>query len=89
MNNAKHMRSVLTSLGIEVFGGENAPYIWLKTPNNMPSWDFFEKLLKEAHIVSTPGVGFGPSGEGYLRLTAFGNKEQCQEAMERIQKVLR
>lgn len=84
MTNAKIMCDALAKTGFQVFGGENAPYIWLKTPDQMSSWAFFEKLLDEVHIVSTPGVGFGPSGEGYIRLTAFGTREDCEEAMQRI-----
>lgn len=84
MSNAQLMRETLQSVGLEVYGGENAPYIWLKTPDNLSSWEFFEKLLHEVNIVGTPGAGFGPSGEGYFRLTAFGNHEDCEEAMERI-----
>lgn len=84
MNNAKIIRESLSTIGLEVFGGEHAPYIWAKTPNNMPSWQFFETLLNEAHVVTTPGVGFGPSGEGYIRLTAFGNKENTLLACSRI-----
>ena len=88
MDNATLMRQTLIKLGFEVFGGENAPYIWLKTPDGMPSWKFFDRMLYEAHVVCTPGVGFGPSGEGYARLTAFGEHEQCMEAMERLEKWL-
>jgi LL-diaminopimelate aminotransferase len=84
MDNAKIIREGLQSIGLEVFGGVNAPYIWLKTPNGMDAWDFFDKLLNEAHIVGTPGVGFGPTGQGYFRLTAFGSKENTQEAINRI-----
>ncbi len=84
MTNAKIIRDGLLGAGIEAFGGINAPYIWLKTPNNMSSWSFFDKLLNEAHLVGTPGTGFGPSGEGYFRLTAFGNRENTEEAVERI-----
>jgi LL-diaminopimelate aminotransferase len=84
MDNAKIIREGLQSIGLEVFGGVNAPYIWLKTPNGMDAWDFFDKLLNEAHIVGTPGVGFGPTGQGYFRLTAFGSKENTQEAIARI-----
>lgn len=84
MANAKIIREGLLSIGLQVFGGVNAPYIWLKTPNGMDSWSFFDKLLKEANIVGTPGVGFGPSGEGYFRLTAFGSKENTEEAIERF-----
>jgi LL-diaminopimelate aminotransferase len=84
MTNAKIIREGLASAGIECFGGINAPYIWLKTPNSMSSWSFFDKLLNEVNIVGTPGTGFGPSGEGYFRLTAFGNRENTEEAVERI-----
>ncbi len=84
MTNAKIIREGLKSLGLEVFGGVNAPYIWLKTPNGLDSWGFFDKLLNEANIVGTPGVGFGPSGEGYFRLTAFGNRENTEEAVQRF-----
>lgn len=84
MDNAKIIKEGLESIGLETFGGENAPYIWLKTPKGMDSWAFFDKLLHETHIVGTPGTGFGPSGQGYFRLTAFGNKEATIEAIERI-----
>lgn len=84
MTNAKIIREGLKSIGIQVFGGVNAPYIWLKTPNGLDSWAFFDKLLSEAHIVGTPGVGFGPSGQGYFRLTAFGNRESTEKAVERF-----
>lgn len=84
MSNAKIIREGLESIGIEVFGGINAPYIWLKTPNGMDSWAFFDKLLSEVNIVGTPGVGFGPSGQGYFRLTAFGNRENTIKAIERF-----
>lgn len=84
MENARMMREELTKLGIKVFGGENAPYLWVKTPENTDSWKFFEQMLYGASVVCTPGVGFGPSGEGYVRLTAFGDRSDCQEAMHRI-----
>lgn len=84
MENARIIREGLAEAGLTFYGGVNAPYIWLKTPNNMDSWSFFDKLLNEAHIVGTPGAGFGPSGEGYFRLTAFGNKENTIKAVERI-----
>lgn len=84
MANAKIIREGLQSIGLQVFGGVNAPYIWLKTPNNMDSWDFFDKLLTEVNIVGTPGTGFGPSGTGYFRLTAFGSRENTEQAIERI-----
>lgn len=84
MENARIMREGLTAAGIQVFGGKNAPYLWVKTPEGFTSWQFFDHLLNEANIVSTPGVGFGPSGEGYLRLTAFDQREDCIEAIQRI-----
>jgi LL-diaminopimelate aminotransferase len=69
---------------LQAYGGENAPYIWLKTPGNAGSWQFFDRLLNAVKIVGTPGAGFGPHGEGYLRLTAFGDRDETLEAMERI-----
>ncbi|HIZ33689.1 MAG TPA: LL-diaminopimelate aminotransferase [Candidatus Bacteroides merdigallinarum] len=84
MENARIMRESLTAAGYRVYGGVNAPYLWLKVPDGQTSWKFFDKLLYEVNIVGTPGVGFGPSGEGYLRLTAFGKREDCLEAMRRI-----
>ena len=71
-----------------MFGGVNSPYIWLKTPEGMTSWQFFDFLLENANVVGTPGSGFGPSGEGYFRLTAFGTAENTARAMERMRKVL-
>lgn len=85
MNNARVIREGLMAAGYTVSGGINAPYIWLKTPEGMTSWEFFDALLDRAHIVGTPGSGFGPSGEGYFRLTAFGTYENSVEAMKRIQ----
>lgn len=85
MNNAKVIREGLAQAGYTVSGGVNAPYIWLKTPNQMTSWEFFDYLLEKANVVGTPGSGFGPSGEGYFRLTAFGTYENTVEAMKRIQ----
>ncbi|MEK3885213.1 LL-diaminopimelate aminotransferase [Paenibacillus sp. PL2-23] len=87
MTNAAIIRDGLASIGLEVFGGVNAPYIWLKTPQGMDSWSFFDKLLSEANIVGTPGVGFGQSGQGYFRLTAFGSRENTEKAVERIRKL--
>lgn len=84
MENAKLIRESLASYGYEIYGGVNAPYIWLKTPDNMSSWDFFDKMLLKANVVGTPGSGFGPSGEGYFRLTAFGTHEATKTALERI-----
>jgi len=89
MTNARIIREGLVSVGLQVFGGVNAPYIWLKTPKGMDSWAFFDKLLNEANIAGTPGVGFGPSGQGYFRLTAFGNRESTMEAVERFKSRLK
>jgi len=86
MQNAAHMLSVLRNLGFECYGGENAPYIWMRVPDGTTSWQFFEALLYGANVVCTPGVGFGPSGEGYVRFTAFGSHEQTEEALKRIEK---
>ena len=83
-NNAKVIRDGLTAAGLTCFGGVNAPYIWLKTPNGMGSWEFFDLLLDQANVATTPGAGFGPSGEGYIRLTAFGDAEATRQAVERI-----
>lgn len=84
MENARIIREGLEKAGYTVFGGINAPYIWLKTPDNMGSWDFFDKLMKDAHVIGTPGAGFGANGEGYFRLTAFGTRENTERAIERI-----
>ena len=84
MQNARIIRQTLSAAGFTVFGGKNAPYIWMKTSGGMSSWDFFDLLLAEAHVVGTPGSGFGPSGEGYFRLSAFGSREKTEEAVERI-----
>ncbi len=85
INNAKIIKNGLSKMGLQLFGGENAPYIWLKVPNSMSSWEFFDKLLKETHVVSTPGNAFGPGGEGYLRLSALGHKENIEKAVKSIQ----
>lgn len=84
MNNAGMIHNGLKEAGYQITGGVNAPYIWLKTPGHMTSWEFFDMLLEKANVVGTPGSGFGPSGEGYFRLTAFGTAENTMEAMERI-----
>ncbi len=84
MENARIIREGLQDAGYTLFGGVNAPYIWMKTPNNMGSWEFFDKLMKDAHVVGTPGAGFGANGEGYFRLTAFGTRENTLQAIERI-----
>ena len=86
MDNAQHMLKRLRALGFEVYGGENAPYIWMRTSEGMGSWQFFEALLYGANVVCTPGVGFGPSGEGYVRFTAFSSHEKTEEALDRIEK---
>lgn len=86
MNNARMIREALTKAGLTVYGGENAPYLWVKTPRGLSSWKFFEELLYGTQVVCTPGVGFGPSGEGFVRLTAFGRREDCEEALSRIRK---
>ena len=88
MSNARRIRAGLEEMGIVVYGGEHAPYVWIETPNGMTSWDFFDKLLTEAHVVSTPGSGFGPSGEGYVRLSAFGRQEDVDRAVESIRENL-
>lgn len=87
MNNAKVIKEGLKAAGYSVSGGVNAPYIWLATPDGMSSWEFFDYLLANANVVGTPGSGFGPSGEGYFRLTAFGTYENSVEAIERIKKL--
>ncbi|HMK54651.1 MAG TPA: LL-diaminopimelate aminotransferase [Methanobacteriaceae archaeon] len=87
MENARIIRESLEEIGLEIYGGVNSPYIWIKTPKDMTSWEFFDLLLNEANVVGTPGVGFGPSGEGYFRITAFNTLESTKEAMERISKL--
>jgi LL-diaminopimelate aminotransferase len=84
MENARIIRSGLQSIGLTVYGGDNAPYLWLKTPGGMTSWEFFDKLLQEAWVIGTPGSGFGPGGEGYFRLSAFGHREDIQAAVSQI-----
>ncbi|MBN1780281.1 LL-diaminopimelate aminotransferase [bacterium] len=89
MNNARIIRDGLTEIGLKVYGGKNAPYVWLKTPSQMTSWAFFDKLLEETHVVGTPGSGFGPSGEGFFRLSAFGHTEDISKAVRNIKENLR
>jgi LL-diaminopimelate aminotransferase len=86
MANAGIIRDSLTESGFTVYGGEDAPYIWLKVPEGTDSWGFFDYLLQKCQIVGTPGTGFGPSGEGYFRLTAFNTRENTMRAMDRISK---
>lgn len=88
MTNAKIIREALTALGMKVYGGQNAPYVWLKTPGQSTSWQFFDQLLSQCHVVGTPGSGFGAAGEGYFRLSAFNSRENVNEAMTRIKERL-
>lgn len=88
MANARTMKTALQQMGYDVTGGENAPYLWVKTPDNLSSWQFFDHLLNQAQVIVTPGVGFGPSGEGYVRLTAFGKQEDCIAAIQRIKELV-
>lgn len=84
MDNARRMREGLGKAGFTIFGGLHAPYLWIRTPNRMPSWDFFDQLLNRAHVVGTPGAGFGPGGEGYFRLSAFNSASNVDEAIARV-----
>ena len=86
--NARAIAACLDELGIWYTGGKNSPYLWLRCPNGMASWDFFDFLLERAHVVGTPGAGFGENGEGFFRLTAFGDRDATREAIERIKRVL-
>jgi LL-diaminopimelate aminotransferase len=88
LENAKLLRQGLGKVGITVYGGVNAPYVWLKTPGNATSWDFFDQLLRRSHLVGTPGSGFGASGEGYFRLSAFNSRDNVEEAVQRVQKLV-
>jgi len=89
LTNAAVIREGLGAIGLTVYGGTNAPYVWVKAPTGLTSWQFFDKLLDEAHVISTPGSGFGPSGEGFLRLSAFGHRENIEQAVRSIQTNLR
>ena len=89
ITNAKIIKQGLEAIGLKVFGGDNAPYLWVQTPNKMDSWEFFDKLLKETCVVGTPGSGFGPSGQGYFRLSAFGHKKDIENAVESIKNNLK
>jgi LL-diaminopimelate aminotransferase len=84
LENAKIIREKLTAAGMAVYGGVHAPYIWVKTPNGLSSWDFFDKLLQNCNVVGTPGSGFGAAGEGYFRISAFNSRDHVEEAMKRI-----
>ena len=87
--NARLMREGLRALGLRVFGGVNAPYVWTLTPDGVSSWDFFDQLLEQAHVVVTPGSGFGARGEGYFRLSAFAKRDQVEEAIARVRERVR
>jgi LL-diaminopimelate aminotransferase len=89
MQNAAIIRRELSAAGLEVYGGEQAPYVWIKTPDGLDSWGFFDLLLSKTHVVGTPGSGFGAAGEGYFRLSAFNSRANVEEAMRRIQGALR
>jgi LL-diaminopimelate aminotransferase len=86
MENARLLREGLSQAGFTIYGGEHAPYIWMATRNGLSSWDFFDEMLSNCHVVGTPGSGFGPSGEGFFRLSAFNSKDNVEEAIGRIQK---
>ena len=87
MGNAALICQKMNELGYTIYGGTNAPYVWVQTKNNMGSWEFFDKLLNNAHVVGTPGAGFGASGEGFLRLSAFAHPENVKTALDRISKL--
>jgi LL-diaminopimelate aminotransferase len=87
MGNAKTLRSAAVGVGLEVFGGINAPYIWVKTPNGLTSWQMFDRMLRELNVVITPGAGFGAQGEGYVRISAFNSRENAEEVAQRLQKL--
>ena len=87
LTNARVIRDGLTAAGYEVHGGVNAPYIWLRTPAGASSWDFFDTMLEKAHVVCTPGAGFGGCGEGFVRLSAFGMRASIEEAVERVRRL--
>ena len=89
MENARLMRETLQGMGFTVYGGVDAPYLWVQTPSGMTSWELFDRILRAAHVVCTPGAGFGDAGEGYVRLTAFGNREKTEEALRRIAKSMK
>jgi LL-diaminopimelate aminotransferase len=88
MTNARLLREGLEQVGLAVYGGEHAPYVWLKTPEGLSSWDFFDQLLNQAHVVGTPGSGFGASGEGYFRLSAFNSRANIETALNRVREAI-
>jgi LL-diaminopimelate aminotransferase len=87
MGNAKILRGACTKIGLEVFGGVNAPYIWVKTPDSLTSWQIFDRMLHELNVVITPGSGFGAQGEGYFRISAFNSRENAEEVARRLEKL--
>jgi LL-diaminopimelate aminotransferase len=89
MENARLIREGLERVGLTVYGGVNSPYIWAKAPNNMPSWDFFDLLLDSCHVVVTPGAGFGPAGEGFVRVSSYGHRENVEKAIASIEENLK
>jgi LL-diaminopimelate aminotransferase len=88
MGNAKLLREACVSLGLSVFGGENAPYVWVSCPEGVSSWEMFDKMLQEAQVVITPGSGFGSAGEGYFRISAFNSRENVLEVCERLKALI-
>ena len=87
MGNAKILRSAAATVGVDVFGGVNAPYIWVKTPQGLTSWEVFDRMLQELNVVITPGAGFGAQGEGYVRISAFNSRENAEEVARRLRKL--
>ena len=87
MGNARILAEAARKIGLEVFGGTNAPYIWVKTPNGLTSWQMFDRMLNELNVVITPGSGFGSNGEGYIRISAFNSRENAEEVARRLQKL--
>ena len=87
MGNAKILRTAAANAGLDVFGGVNAPYIWVKTPDGLTSWQMFDRMLRELNVVITPGAGFGAQGEGYVRISAFNSRENAEEVARRLQKL--
>ena len=87
LKNAEYLKQSIAALGLKVYGGVDAPYLWVRTPADMSSWDFFDHLLRTAHLICTPGAGFGPSGEGFVRFTAFGCRESYVEAARRLKQM--
>jgi LL-diaminopimelate aminotransferase len=87
MGNAKILRTATANAGLDAFGGINAPYIWVKTPDSLTSWQMFDRMLRELNVVITPGAGFGAQGEGYVRISAFNSRENAEEVARRLQKL--